>query len=274
MHKTLVIIATAIVLVVGFAAASWIGLREPALTVIQSTEPNPVTFDTSAPVEERIRALEQAVSEEREVRQLLQEEIFYLTAELDRLHAVEQQPEVGSEEVSAEELQERQRYAMYRAAGETRVKGLIDAGFEPTVAQWIVQRESELEMDALRARYEAQRSDDPSAWFRSRYDASNALREELGDAQYERYLAATGRSTSVLISNVIESSPGRTAGLLPGDEIVSYDGKRVFSMDDIVQQTMQGEPGQNVTVDLRRDGVLMQVVLPRGPIGISGGRRR
>ena len=81
------------------------------------------------------------------------------------------------------------------------------------------------------------------------------------------------RSTSVTISSVIESSPAQSAGLQPGDEIVRYDGERVFSMTDLTRQTMDGTAGQNVVVDIMRDGTPMQIVMPRGPVGISGGRR-
>ena len=44
-------------------------------------------------------------------------------------------------------------------------------------------------------------------------------------------------------------------------------------MSDLISETLQGEPGQNVVVDFMRDGVQMQVVIARGPFGITGGRR-
>ncbi|MDH3339232.1 MAG: PDZ domain-containing protein, partial [Gammaproteobacteria bacterium] len=81
-------------------------------------------------------------------------------------------------------------------------------------------------------------------------------------------------STSVMVGSVIESSPGQRAGLQAGDLIIRYDGTRVFSTWELNQQTMQGEPGQSVVVDIVRDGMTMQVVLPRGPIGVSTGRLR
>ena len=42
-------------LAVGFAAASWIDLREPASTGSATPGRDPAAFDQSAPVEERIR---------------------------------------------------------------------------------------------------------------------------------------------------------------------------------------------------------------------------
>jgi len=33
---------------------------------------------------------------------------------------------------------------------------------------------------------------------------------------------------------------------------------------------MQGEPDGTVVVDIMRDGIAMQLVLPRGPLGVMG----
>ena len=75
--------AITISLVIGFAVASWIYTADTRSEVATSTEEITSAFDTGLPVEERIAALERAVSDERFARQLLQEEVFYLTAELE-----------------------------------------------------------------------------------------------------------------------------------------------------------------------------------------------
>jgi C-terminal processing protease CtpA/Prc len=231
------------------------------------------------PVEERIAALERAVSDERFARQLLQEEVFYLTAELEQITGT-YDPEVP-EEISAEEAvaqsgdsrRSRSEERRYRNSLEGRIERLIEAGFLPSQASMIAHRESELQMQSLRTRYEAERSGDPVDYWRNRNASNVTLRQELGDADFERYLIANNRSTSITVSSVIESSPAQSAGLQPGDEIVRYDGERVFSMSDLTRQTMDGAAGQNVIVDIMRNGNPMQIVLPRGPVGISGGRR-
>lgn len=260
-----------------FAAASWVyNSGKPQNS--QGTGEQ-ISFNQAAPVEQRIAALEQAVSDERQARQLLQEEVLYLTEELDRLSPTETSIPATANEANADEpvvdqAQARRAEFRRRNSPEVRVQRLIDAGFMPSEAQRIVQREAELQMESLQARYEAERSGDPQEWFRTRNQRDNALREELGDGDYERYLEANNRSTSVGISNVIENSPAHAAGLLPGDEIIRYGGERVFSMTDLNQRTMDGLPGESVAVDIMRDGVQMQIVMPRGPFGISGGRRR
>ena len=162
---------------------------------------------------------------------------------------------------------------MRRNTAAGRIERLVAGGFSASEAERIVKRESQLQMTALQARYDAEKNGTPEDFRQTRQSMTNTLRQELGDADYERYLESNGRSTRVAVSSVLESSPAQTAGLQNGDEIVNYDGKRIFSMTDLNQQTMQGEPGQNVVVDFMRDGVLMQVAIARGPVGITGGRR-
>jgi S1-C subfamily serine protease len=133
-----------------------------------------------------------------------------------------------------------------------------------------VDRESELQMERLQARYEAMRGSDEQGLFVRGYSSDSELRTELGEADYERYLTANGRSTSVGIGNVIPNSPAQQGGLRPGDQIVRYDGERVFSMMDMAGHIMQNEAEGNVVVDIERDGMPMQLVIPRGPLGVMG----
>jgi hypothetical protein len=88
-----------------FAAASWVyraddGPEAPAATTEFSS-----SFDAGLPVEERVTALERAVSDERFARQLLQEELFYLTAELEHIagsYDAEAPDETDAEQADAE----------------------------------------------------------------------------------------------------------------------------------------------------------------------------
>jgi len=274
-----ILLAIAISLAVGFAAASWLGNPQQDAAPQADVDPASATqsFNAAAPVEDRIRALELAVNDERYARQVLQEEVWFLSEELFQLSAgdgpdgdlVSDVPPPADDSRTSRREDYRRRNSI-----EGRIEKLVEAGFLPSQASMIVRREAELQMDSIEARYEAERSGDLSAYYRGRSSSTEALRAELGDADYERYLAANGRSTSVTISSVIDSSPAQSAGLQPGDEIVRYDGERVFSMTDLTQQTMDGVAGQNIVVDITRDGISMQIVMPRGPVGISGGRRR
>ncbi len=262
---------------VAFAAAGVYFSKQPAPVAAAGT-PGTNTFDPSLPIEARIEALEKAVSDERLARQFLEDEVFYLTGELERLGDPGYLPDDVAAEPTAmqgdTETTSREARRRYRDSREGRVDRLVKAGFLPSQAEWIIQREEQLQMQVLQEQFDAQREGRRVSWDRSRNYVSDALREELGDAEYEQYLAANNRATRITVSSVIESSPAHSAGLLPGDEIVSYDGQRVFSLNDLSRQTMGGVPGESVVVNVMRNGNLVQVVMPRGPVGITGGRRR
>jgi len=268
MNRRVIVIALSLAAVIAAAAVVFL-VREPLPNESATAIPSNY-FDQSAATEDRIFALEAVVAEERNARLLLEEELQALYDELDQIRS-------GSDEVSVERdaAIEQQREAMsarvdrFRAGDTTqgRTDRLVEAGFAPDRAEWIVQRESELQMESMQAMFEARQSGERPD--RSRLDPDQALRTELGDSEYEQYLQANGRSTSVAVGTVLESSPGQRAGLQTGDEIVGYDGQRVFSYGELSERTMSAQPGQSVVVDIVRDGNPMQVVVDAGPIGIS-----
>ena len=266
-------------LLAGFAVAA---ITLQTIDRPAASQSNPAAadhFDQTADTEARIRALEAAVAEERNARQLLEEELLVLFDELDALRAPESesvqpsQPDAEQARVLGRTQSSRER-ARRLNTSEGRIDALVEAGFSPDRAAWILRREDELNLEAMQARFEAQRSGDRQAMFAAGNLSQSVIRNELGEAQYERYLEAYGRSTTVRIGSVIESSPGQLAGLQTGDEIIRYDGQRVLSYGDINDQQLLGEPGESIVVDIVRDGTPMQIVLPRGPIGIQAGRSR
>jgi C-terminal processing protease CtpA/Prc len=234
----------------------------------------------AASLEQRVAVLEAALNEEREARQMLEDELFALLSEefddYGYRGAAADDSRVAPNEMTAATPTERRRGSDRRGRDETRearATRLVEAGFDPARADWIVQRESELQMESLQTRYEAGRSGDMGDFYRNRGDYRETLRTELGDVDYSRYLAANGRQTDIQVYGVLDSSPAQTAGLRPGDRIQRYGGQRIFTVRELTEQTLQGNPGENVAVDILRDGMPMQVVLPRGPLGVTGGPR-
>lgn len=267
-------IAIVISLLAGFAAAA-----------LMLNEADPIAvevpgFDSGAAIDDRLKALEDAVSAERQARQLLEEELFILYEQLESLEGA--QPANIPGQITAEsnaavveraEIRARRRGDRGNDTDQRRT-ALLAAGFSPSRADWIIQRESELRMEAMQSRYEAMRSGEPMNMGYEFANPDSALRNEIGDAQYETYLQASGRSTAVGVGTVFDSSPAQTAGLLAGDEITHYDGARIFNTFDLTRQTMEGDAGESVVVNITRDGIPMQVVIPRGPLGINSSRRR
>ena len=140
---------------------------------------------------------------------------------------------------------------------------LIVAGFAPDRAEWINRRMQALRMQMMQAQYEAKRDGRPPPPDLE----ATTLRTELGDQDYGRFLAARGLPTSVKVRGVLASSPAERAALQPGDEIFSYDGQRVFNVQELNELALGGTRGESVVLDVRRNGENLRVVLPRGPIG-------
>ena len=101
---------------------------------------------------------------------------------------------------------------------------------------------------------------------------TSTLRKEMGDAEYEKYLAGTGSSDQGAGDGCARKLRGRErSGLKPGDQIVSYAGQRVFDTGDLNSLTRQGTPGETVTVEVQRDGQTVQLPVPRGVLGVQAG---
>ena len=270
---------------VGLAVAAWFqgadrGSPRP------STPSNAIQQELSSTerlaVETRLELLEGTLAEEIDLRLELDAIVAALQDELDALRGTQAQREQGSERdegrrsrLSREEIEqrvgERSGFAAGSGATDRRMAQLIEGGFSADQAQRIIERESELRMEALYAQYEATREGE--RFDRSAFDSREILRTELGDADYERYLMATGQPTSIGVQRVLASSPAEDAGLQPGDQIVAYAGERVFAVTDLNALTLDGEPGQPVAMDVLRDGQQIQIYVPRGPLGITGGGR-
>jgi hypothetical protein len=250
------------------------------------------------PLERRLSALETELALERYERQALAEELDALKAGLgepaaanagnpaspndprDRIAALLESDAGGP---ALERLRERFPDGVpdgFPGRGgfdesvleQRRMERFVAAGFAPERAQWLLQREDELEMQVLQARYEATQNG-ASAEEIANLSTSQLMRDELGDSDYEKYLKGLGRPTSVNVRDVLTNSPAQVAGLAAGDEIVGYAGQRVFDMNELNNLTYEGKAGETVAIDILRDGQPMTLYVERGPIGVSGGGR-
>lgn len=235
--------------------------------------------DDSPPLlDERLRQLETGLADEREARMLLEDQLQALIEELERIDSAGSTPADDQQAPLDPARAERRNAArgprdfasMVRRNQERRLNMLIDGGFSEDEANRVLRRESEAQYNAMQAAYEAQRRGETSDPFYAVTGPQALLREELGDSEYERYLAAQGQPTAIEVTQVLDSSPGNQAGLQPGDRIISYNGERVFSVTDLRALTLQGTAGEDVVIEIERDGVPMQLNLPRGPLGITG----
>jgi len=110
---------------------------------------------------------------------------------------------------------------------------------------------------------------------RDRRNIELVAQYELGDDGYDALLYVTDRENRVVLADVLESSPAAAAGLQSGDEMIHYDGLRVFRPRDLLRHTASGQKGEWVDVAVMRDGVVLRYHVQRGALGVrlSTGKR-
>lgn len=94
------------------------------------------------------------------------------------------------------------------------------------------------------------------------------LRQDLGDIDYGKYRRAMNLSTNVPISDVLRRSPAESAGIAVGDAITAYNGQRVFDLFEVDEIARRQATPATVIVELVRDGATLQLVVPRGSLGV------
>ncbi len=271
-----VIVLVTISLFAGLAIGAWVAGGPAPVSPAPSAEAGDV--GPSSALDERLQRLEQIIAEEREARLVLEDELRILLEEIERIEAAGPRVSSASEArvapARAESVRERRAQrdfvAMMQNYQERRMSRLVDGGFSEDEARRVLQQESEAQYRAMLAAHEAQRNGMTVDRATAITGPQSILRAELGDTDYERYLEAQGQPTAIQVTQVYAGSPGSDAGLQPGDRIVSYNGERVFNVAELRNLTLQGTPGEDVVVEIDREGVRMQLSLQRGPVGISG----
>jgi hypothetical protein len=165
-------------------------------------------------------------------------------------------------------------------AADAATAAVAGAGFD--AAALLARGYTEQEVERLRERFEAyelellylgDRAHREGWQGRGRHKIAakmlqDALRAELGDRDYDAALYASGRNNRVRVAGVLAGSAAERAGLRDGDELISYDGRRIFDVQSVVRATGEGEPGSTTELRVRRGDEELRVDLPRGPIGI------
>lgn len=271
----IVVAAAGISLLAGIALGAWFGSDDGDQASVAGSSDRVLAQGAA---EDRLLRLEQIIAEEREARIALEDSLAILFEEIDRLdgvgvrQAAQRQAEIERqrEARTSERSGSRNEAEWMRTYQERRVGRMVEGGFSEDEARRILEKESEAAFKSLQATWDAQRKGDPVNLL----DASNSpqaiLRSDIGDDAYARYLESQGQPTAIRITQVMSGSPGSSIGLQAGDELVTYNGQRVFDVMDLRNQTMQGEPGEDVVIEVDRDGMRLQLTVPRGPIGFTG----
>ncbi len=257
-----------------------------AATAVSLSAPSAhIDNDQSVPVKQ-IKELREQLNKQKELTSKLQQRLQEISNSQARSVATaaaqttsgndDQANELESTEIVENVQEQRQRGIGATSRNDFRRQNLLDNGFAEDEANWVLRNEAEVQLDSLYEQYRARRAQTEINNKNGTRAKSRAeqLKERLGEDVYERYLEANGFPTSVGVSSVLADSPGANAGLRAGDRILRYDGHRVFNIRELNGLTEMGEEGKSVLIEVERDGNPVQVTLPRGPIGITGGRGR
>ena len=256
------------------APAVWLWSRCAAEPPVASPSADEMAGSAHAAAEEELAALREALASERRQRLALAAEVELLRQEI-QASAAGAAPEIpGADPIDAEQDQAGLDDEAL-AEGATPGRPWFDAaslaahGAPAAEIERLSDLFSESEMQRIDLTHRARRE----GWHRKRryYNAIEAqeqrLREEIGDETYDLLLYATGRGNRVVLSDVLGDSPASSAGLRPGDMILSYDSVRIFAGRDLLRATEQGEIGESVAVDVLRGGEVVRLYATRGALG-------
>jgi hypothetical protein len=152
-------------------------------------------------------------------------------------------------------------------------ESLVNAGIDEALAADIVRRKNEVDLQRLELRDRAIRegylgTSQYSRELNQLLEQDVSLRDEIGDNAYDRYLYSSGQSNRVNIASVMQGSAADQAGLKEGDVILNYADQQLFSWNELQQATTRGVRGEYVNVTVMRSGQIINLWLPRGPLGV------
>ena len=253
-------------LVIGGLAGAWFVTFWQAVpntpTVATGKNPDPGASPTDNVLEAALNGLRADLEREIEARNALEMRV----AELNAAIAVQK----------ADTLTAAPRDAETPGSDETPLVGLdalLDAGIDTGTAAWLQEQIDAMEMDELwltdRATREGWRSSGRYLKEKRAIRARLAsLRDELNnDDTWDRLLYATNRKNRVILQHIMHNSPAEQYGLQEGDNIISYNGQRIFTNGELHTATTEGQTGTTVLVEVERDGQRLNLSLPSGPIG-------
>lgn len=150
---------------------------------------------------------------------------------------------------------------------------LQQAGFDEIEVTEIAEFYNRQQLERLELRDKAIRegwidSDEFSKAIRALSGQSQLL-SSLGESRYDQFLLSQGRSNRVRIDQVMSGSSAQSSGVLAGDVISRYAETKIFTVSELQVATTEGERDELVTLWLLRDGEEVQLVVPRGPLGVT-----
>jgi len=225
--------------------------------------------DSGADVTAALDRLRTEVAAQRTLAGALQAEVRRLRERVESLEPPGSDAEATGDRVASNAPSGRDEREDLAAGAWFEPGRLLDVGMDPEDIERVRRHFDAHQLELLFLRDRATRE----GWMHKPRFAhemqslNQGLREEIGDADYDALLYATGRPNRVELAALLGGSPAVAAGLEDGDVVLRYDDREIFHALGLQQATRSGEAGSTVALDVLRGDQELRVYVPRGPLG-------
>ncbi len=98
-------------------------------------------------------------------------------------------------------------------------------------------------------------------------EIDEALEEQVGSDNYDRALYAARENNRVRVWKLIVGAPGEAAGLMPGDILISYNGRSIYSPELFHSLSGGAAALGTVSMEYRRAGEVFTTTIKAGAAG-------
>lgn len=153
---------------------------------------------------------------------------------------------------------------------------LMEVGVNEVTAEDILNQLSQYEFQLLALHDQAKRDGylNTPQYHKERRELINnapSLQETIGKESYDLYLYKTEQNNRVVVSTVMKDSPAERLGVLKGDIILNYANETVLNWRELRKLTGEGVAGDYVNLTVLRNEKLLNILIPRGPLGVKLG---
>jgi hypothetical protein len=157
-------------------------------------------------------------------------------------------------------------------------RALEEAGYFPHDVEEIRRRWEEAEAEVRVARGPlgpGMPGVTPKDLQREQHEVDSAMRERLGDDDYDAGRFATGQDNRVEIHWIPEGSVAASVGLQEGDLLIEYEGTPIYTPEEYLELMRRDRPlgGREVILTIDRAGKTYEVAVPGGAVGAFRGVR-
>lgn len=233
---------------------------------------------SDAELARQVAALAKRLDTESAERLALREQVLELHGELRRIQTGRaSRPEATGVSRSSRSIQPAPVGSVIDETnlGE-RERLLVRAGLSAEQAVSITRDLDRIALERMNLRYRAAKegwldSADYAKALERVPDGRTMLREKHGDNVYDTYLYANMKPNRLVVKGVIAGSPAELVGLRQGDMVISMNGQRIYSDQDLVSILLAAAGEASVPMTIQRGDSQLVFYVPPGPLGIHSG---